>query len=125
MTESKIPPLAVITCATPGIGRVTVDLLANEDWSVVVLEIAEAEDWSTADVRTVVADLRNAEDAIEHEIEPGRRIDALFNVAGMYRDTTPEDFELESGLDILRANLRVPPRSPAGSGNGSPATAAS
>ena len=71
----------------------------------------KAEAWSDADVRTVVGDLREPGpviEAIENEIEPGRSITALLNIAGIYEDTSPGNFDVDVALDILRINLLAP-----------------
>ena len=118
MAESPPPNLVVVTGAASGIGRACVDLLANQGMTVVALDINEsglldrkAEAWSNADVRTVVADLREpgtAIEAIENEIEPGRPIAALLNIAGIYEDTFPENFDVDLASDIIRVNLVAP-----------------
>ena len=118
MMESETPPLAVVTGATAGIGRAAVDLLAGEGWTVVALDSdgdalldLRSEHGPTKDVRTVTADLRDptdAIDAIEKAVESGRRIGSLLNIAGIYGNTTPEDFDLEVAEEILRVNVLAP-----------------
>lgn len=110
--------LAVITGAASGIGRACVDLLASRGWTIVALDIdgsalldRKAEAWSDADVRTVVGDLREPGpmiEAIENQIEPGRSIAALLNIAGIYEDTSPGNFDVDVASDILRINLLAP-----------------
>lgn len=118
MPETATPHLAVITGAASGIGSACVDLLAGKGWTIVALDVDEAgllrrksEAWHDADVRTVVADLRDSNaaiEAIEREIEPGRRIAALLNIAGIFRTTSPDDFDADLAADILRVNLVAP-----------------
>ena len=115
---SAIPPLAVVTGAAAGIGRAAVDLLVRDGWTVVALDSngdqlreVRAEHGPTKDVRPVTADLRDPADAIaaiEKVVESGRRIGALLNIAGIFRETTPDDFDLEVAEDILRVNLLAP-----------------
>ncbi len=112
------PNLAVVTGAASDIGSACVDLLAGEGWTIVALDVDEtkllrrkSEVWHDADVRTVVADLRDSKvaiETIERKIEPGRRIDALLNIAGIFRTTSPEDFDADVATDILRINLVAP-----------------
>lgn len=117
MTEARDQPLVVVTGAASGIGRACVDLLASRKPTVIALDIdepgllARQERWSAGDVRTVVADLREpgtAIQAIENVIEPGRRIDSLLNIAGVYEETHPENFDAEIAADIIRVNLVAP-----------------
>ena len=118
MMASAIPPLAVVTGAAAGIGRAAVDLLVRDGWTVVALDSngdqlreVRAEHGPTKDVRPVTADLRDPVDAIaaiEKVVESGRRIGALLNIAGIFRETTPDDFDLEVAEDILRVNLLAP-----------------
>ncbi|MBC03478.1 MAG: hypothetical protein CMJ34_09290 [Phycisphaerae bacterium] len=118
MTETAAPHLVVVTGAASGIGRACVDLLTTRGCRVIALDIDEsgllarkAEAWSDADVRTVVADLRDprsAIEAIEDRIEPGDRIDSLLNIAGIYEDTDPGNFDADLAADIIRVNLVAP-----------------
>ena len=118
MTEPAVPHLAVVTGAASGIGRACVDLLARRGLHVIALDIDESgllarknEVWSDVDVRPVVADLRDpgaAIQAIENQIEPGRRIASLLNIAGIHQVTNPENFDADLAADIIRVNLVAP-----------------
>ncbi len=95
---------ALVTGASGGIGRSTVELLTGEGASVVGVDVNTTDDVLACDVSDVAA----VDVAVATAVERLGGLDVVVNVAGIYQFRRFEDLELETWQRHLDVNLTGP-----------------
>ncbi|AUG30794.1 MULTISPECIES: SDR family NAD(P)-dependent oxidoreductase [Microbacterium] len=108
--QTPTPPVALITGAASGMGQSTVELFRERGYTVVALDVAwpaEPADID-GDVLRIVADVRSREAvaaAVDAVLAPGRGIDVVANIAGVYPPTTLASYDEATYRRIFDINV--------------------
>jgi NAD(P)-dependent dehydrogenase (short-subunit alcohol dehydrogenase family) len=94
--------VAIVTGAASGIGRATVERLAEEGATVVAVDIAKD---GVADTVGDVSDPSFVESLIADTVERHGRLDVLANVAGILRTGKMHEHSLDTWDQVLAVNL--------------------
>jgi NAD(P)-dependent dehydrogenase (short-subunit alcohol dehydrogenase family) len=94
--------VAIVTGAASGIGRATVERLAEEGATVVAVDIAKD---GLADTVGDVSDPSFVESLIADTVERHGRLDVLANVAGILRTGKMHEHSLDTWDQVLAVNL--------------------
>ncbi|QOC26556.1 MULTISPECIES: SDR family NAD(P)-dependent oxidoreductase [Microbacterium] len=108
--QTPTPPVALITGAASGMGQSTVELFRERGYTVVALDVAWPAESAAVDgdVLRIVADVRSREAvaaAVDAVLAPGRGIDVVANIAGVYPPTTLASYDEATYRRIFDINV--------------------
>jgi 3-oxoacyl-[acyl-carrier protein] reductase len=98
--------LAIITGASSGMGLATVELFLDRGWTVVAVDVAPVPVSSPnlIELRASVTDRASLEQGLR-ELIPGKTVDVVANIAGIYPPTTLETFTEEIYRKVFDVNV--------------------
>lgn len=108
--QTPTPPVALITGAASGMGQSTVELFRERGYTVVALDVAWPAESAAVDgdLLRIVADVRSREAvaaAVDDVLAPGRGIDVVANIAGVYPPTTLASYDEATYRRIFDINV--------------------